>query len=46
MMLMNTLRLLGLAVAILTAQSSLAQSRTSQLLNADWKFQSSEVNGA
>lgn len=46
MMLKNSLRLLGLAVAVLTAQSSLAQSRTSQLLNADWKFQSGDVSGA
>ena len=46
MMLMNSLRLLGLAVAVLTVQSSLAQSRTSQRLNADWKFQSGEVEGA
>ena len=46
MMLKNSLRLLGLAVAVLTVQSSLAQSRTSQLLNAGWKFQSGDVKGA
>lgn len=46
MMLMNTLRLLGLVIASLTVQSSLAQSRTGQLLNADWKFQSGEVKDA
>ncbi|MGC3956553.1 MAG: glycoside hydrolase family 2 TIM barrel-domain containing protein [Verrucomicrobiota bacterium] len=43
---MNSFCLLGLAVAVLSIQSSLAQSRTSQLLNADWKFQSGEVKGA
>ncbi len=46
MMFMNSLRLLSLAVAVLAVQSSLAQSRTSQRLNADWKFQSGEVEGA
>jgi beta-galactosidase len=46
MKLTNILRRLGLVAALLSATSGFAQTRTSQLLNADWNFQSGEVNGA